>query len=122
MGYRRKALFGEYPGRGPFSYLPPWQRPGRAFRGRGRGWGSDPRVCSRFPSLPRWWWADPKYAYQPPTVPPALQDEIVSLEESKNALCEEKTSIEHEINDVEAQLKELKSKLAAENNQQPTGQ
>jgi hypothetical protein len=121
MGYRRRAYFDQWPGRGPFSNLPPWQRPGRMYGGRGygrgygRGWGADPRVCARFPSLPRWWWADPAYAYQPPTTNP--QDEIAALEESKKVLGEEKTSIEQEINDIETQLKTIKSKLEPEKKQ-----
>lgn len=122
MGYRRRTDFDQWPGRGPFSHLPPWQRPGRAFGGRGYGRGSsNPRVCARFPWLPRWWWADPKYAYQPPTLTTAPQDEIAALEESKKALGEEKTSIEQEISGIETQVKELKSKLEAEK-KQPTGQ
>ena len=36
-----------WPGRGPFSYLPPWQRPGWIF---GRGW------CWRFFGYPMWWY------------------------------------------------------------------
>ncbi|MCD6470782.1 hypothetical protein J7L29_08320 [Candidatus Bathyarchaeota archaeon] len=58
---------GPWPGRGPFSYLPPWQRPGWLF-GFGRGFGRwlwgypyNPWVCARFPWLPRWWWAYPYY-------------------------------------------------------------
>jgi hypothetical protein len=117
MGYRRRAYFDQWPGRGPFSHLPPWQRPGRAYGGRGygRGLGADPRVCARFPYLPRWWWADPTYAYQPPT--PNPQDELTALEDSKKELGEEKASIEQEIIDIEAQVKELKSKLEAEKKQ-----
>jgi hypothetical protein len=113
MGYRKRGYFDQYPGRGPFSHLPPWQRPGRAFGGRGygRGWSVDPRLCARFEGLPRWWWADPKYAYQPPPLTPDPQDEILALEESKKALNEEKASVEQEINEVETQLKELKTKL-----------
>jgi len=60
---------GPWPGRGPFSYLPPWQRPGWLF-GFGRGFGRwlwgypyNPWVCARSPWLPRWWWAYPKYKY-----------------------------------------------------------
>jgi hypothetical protein len=123
MGYRRRAYFGQWPGRGPFSYLPPWQRPGWVYGGRGygRGWGGDPRVCARFPSLPRWWWADPTYAYQPLIVTPAPEDELAALEESKKALGEEKASIEQEITEIETQVKELKSKLEAEK-KPPTGQ
>jgi hypothetical protein len=123
MGYRRRGYYDQWSGRGPFSHLPPWQRPGRVFGGRGygRGYSSDPRICARFPWLPRWWWADSKYAYQPPTSTPNLQDEVAALEESKNVLGEEKASIEQEINDVETQLKELKSKLETEK-KQPTEQ
>jgi len=67
-GWRGRGWTGPWPGRGPFSYLPPWQRPGWLFgfgRGFGRGWwwGANPYVCARFPWLPRWWWANPAYAY-----------------------------------------------------------
>ena len=33
----RGGWMGPWPGRGPFSYLPPWLRPGWLF-GRGAGW------------------------------------------------------------------------------------
>ncbi|MCS7374255.1 MAG: hypothetical protein NDF53_04645 [archaeon GB-1867-097] len=36
-GGRRGGWIGPWPGRGPFSYLPPWQRPGWLF-GRGSCW------------------------------------------------------------------------------------
>ena len=69
-GWRGRG-WGPWPGRGPFSYLPPWQRPGWLFGGFGRGWWRwgfgypyyNPWVCARFPWLPRWWWANPAYAY-----------------------------------------------------------
>jgi hypothetical protein len=123
MGYRRRAYFDQWPGRGPFSHLPPWQRPGRMYGGRGygRGWGGDPAVCARFPNLPRWWWANPAYSKEPSTVTPVPQDEIDALEQSKKALGEEKASIEQEISDIDTQVKELKSKLESEK-KQPTGQ
>jgi hypothetical protein len=123
MGWRRRAYFDRWPGNGPYSYLPPWQRPGRVYgggRGYGRWWTGDPPSCIRFPRLPRWWWADPKYDYQPSSFTTASQDEITALEESKNALNEEKTSIEQEIDDVEERLKELKSKQEAEKKQSTT--
>ncbi|MGQ9723406.1 MAG: hypothetical protein ACUVXA_19040 [Candidatus Jordarchaeum sp.] len=65
---RHGGWAGPWPGRGPFSHLPPWQRPGWLFgfgRGFGRGWwwGANPYVCARFPWLPRWWWAYPQYGY-----------------------------------------------------------
>lgn len=47
-------------GRGPFSYLPPWQRPGWLF-GFGRGWG---RGFGR--GFRRWLWAYPWYGYPMP--------------------------------------------------------
>ncbi len=121
MGYRRRAYFDELPGRGPFSHLPPWQRPGHAYGGRGygRGRGANPQTCARFPVLPRWWWANPTNTYQSPT--PTPQDELAALEDSKKQLNEEKASIEQEINDIETHLKELKTKLESEK-KQPTGQ
>jgi hypothetical protein len=107
MEYRRRAYFDQWPGRGPFSHLPPWQRPGHAYGGRGRG--TNPQACARFPVLPRLWWADPTYAQQPPA--PTPQDEIVALEDSKKELGEEKVSIEQEISNIETQLTELKTRL-----------
>jgi hypothetical protein len=121
MGYRRRACFDQWPGRGPFSHLPPWQRPGHAYGGRGYGRGGNvnPQACARFSGLPRWWWTDPTFAYQPST--PTAQDELDALEVSKKELGEEKASIEQEINDIETHLKELKLKLEPEK-KQPTGQ
>ena len=37
MGWRGRGRMGMWPGRGPFSYLPPWQRPGWIY-GRGACW------------------------------------------------------------------------------------
>lgn len=120
MGWRQRAYFDQWPGRGPFSDLPPWQRPGRGYGGRGYGrrWNTDPRTCDRFPWLPRWWWADPAHQYQAPTLAP--QDEIVALEDCKKALSEEKTGIDQEISNIETQLSALKSKLEAEKKQSTT--
>jgi hypothetical protein len=116
MGWRRRTNFDQWPGNGPFSNLPPWQRPGWTCHGRGYGrmTSADPQVCTRYPWLPKRWWADPKYAYQPPTSAPAPQDEIKMIEESKKALTEEKASIEQEITNLETQLNNLKSKIEAE--------
>ncbi len=121
MGYGRRAYFDELPGRGPFSHLPPWQRPGHAYGGRGygRGRGVNPQTCARFQGLPRWWWLDPTYTYHSPT--PTPQYEIDALEDSKKQLSEEKACIEQEIDDIETHLKELKTKLELEK-KQPTGQ
>ncbi|HDI31356.1 MAG TPA: hypothetical protein ENF80_00915 [Thermofilum sp.] len=54
-GGRRWGWSGPWPGRGPFSHLPPWQRPGWLF-GRGSCWWLFP-----------WYrWAYPMYYYMPP--------------------------------------------------------
>jgi hypothetical protein len=68
MGYRGRR--GRYPGNGPFSDLPPWQRPGQVYGyGAGRGYAADPAQCARFPWLPRWWWANPENQRTPQSPP-----------------------------------------------------
>ena len=70
MGHRQKAYFDEWYGRGTFSHLPPWQRPGHACGGRGYGRvRANSQSCARFPELLRWWWADPTHAQQPAPTP-----------------------------------------------------
>lgn len=63
MGYGwmggRSGWAGGWPGRGPFSYLPPWQRPGWLY-GRGACW-----VFYRAPG-----WSAPWYWYRPYYAPP----------------------------------------------------
>lgn len=81
MGWRGRGggWTGPWPGRGPFSNLPPWQRPRWLYgyakglgysAGFGYGYGGaqyNPYVCQRFPWLPRWWWANPQtYGYPAP--------------------------------------------------------
>ncbi|MHC1628081.1 MAG: hypothetical protein ACXQTI_04535 [Candidatus Nezhaarchaeales archaeon] len=49
--------FGPWPGRGPFSYLPPWMRPGWIF-GRGACWwlfGAPYWLWARW-YWPTFWW------------------------------------------------------------------
>jgi hypothetical protein len=107
MGWQNRQ--NQYPGRGPFSNLPPWQRPGRGCGGRGYGrrYNVNPNQCARYPNLPRWWWANSITPQKLPT--PIPQNEISTLEECKKQLEDEKTSIEQEINSLEAHLKELKT-------------
>ena len=70
MSYGRRN---RYPGNGPFSEIPPYERPGYLYRGRGRGyWGTDPTKCARFPWLPRWWWTNPNL--ENPTPPLAIPE------------------------------------------------
>lgn len=40
MGWGWYGWWGPWPGHGPFSYLPPWERPGWALWGRGWRWWS----------------------------------------------------------------------------------
>ena len=78
---------GSWPGRGPFSDLPPWERPGWVY---GRG------SCWRFLGDP--------YLQNYPNE----KEERSYLEESKKRLEEQIKSIEKRINE----LKELKEKTA----------
>lgn len=88
---RGRGWFGPWPGRGPFSYLPPWLRP---------GWLFGPGAC---------WWllglgAGLPYPYGFPPYPPTMlspTEELSALEESKKAL-------EEELKGIEARIEELK--------------
>jgi hypothetical protein len=85
FGRGRGGWFGPWPGRGPFSDLPPWERPGWVY---GRG------ACWRFLGTPYL----PSY--------PTEKEEKSYLEVSKKDLEEELKAIETRINE----LKELKEK------------
>jgi len=78
---RGRGGFGPWPGRGPFSHLPPWERP---------GWLHGQRAC---------WW---RYA-QRPTYPvePSPTDETKALEAYIKDL-------KQELEGVEARIKQLK--------------
>ena len=85
MGWRGRG-FGMWPGRGPFSYLPPWQRPGWLF---GRG------AC--------WWLFNPWYS----TAPLPIQ---MTKEEEQRMLKNEIALLEKEIERIRNRLKELEGK------------
>ncbi len=53
----RGGWWGPWPGRGPFSYLPPWMRPGWLF-GRGACWWlfGAPWMFRPYPYMPYPWW------------------------------------------------------------------
>jgi len=77
---RGRSRFGPWPGRGPFSYLPPWERP---------GWLYGPGAC---------WWL---YAPRPyPTEPTPAEDLEVLGAYTKD--------LKQELESVEARIKELK--------------
>jgi len=63
-GYGRG--YGMWPGRGPFSYLPPWQRPGWLF-GRGACWWLLPYIYMY--GYPQYQYSSAFYGtpYLPPT-------------------------------------------------------
>ncbi len=93
---------GRWPGRGPFSYLPPWQRPGWLY---GRG------AC--------WWLFRPYGAYRayvppagvlPPDVVPALkpEDETTLLTEQKTFMEEQLKAIQETLKKMQERLDELK--------------
>ncbi|MDI6643247.1 MAG: DUF5320 domain-containing protein [Candidatus Hodarchaeaceae archaeon] len=79
-GWRGRDWRGPWPGRGPFSYLPPWERPGWLY-GRGR--------C---------WWL---YASRPYPVKPTPATELVDLEAYAKDL-------KQELEGVEARIRELR--------------
>ncbi|RLG22237.1 hypothetical protein DRN72_02500 [Methanosarcinales archaeon] len=68
-----------WPGRGRFSYLPPWERPG------GRWWFRRFRGC--------WWWAPWWFPYSP-------EEEIKVLKEYRDFINEELKWIEKRITEL----------------------
>ena len=96
MSWRgRGGWWGPWPGRGPFSHLPPWERPGWLY-GRGACW---------------WWAAGRGRLYSPPyplsqapgygLAPIRPEDEIAALEESKRYLQEELKGIDARIQELQ---------------------
>jgi hypothetical protein len=87
---------GPYPGRGPWSWLPPWERPGWHF---GRGW------C--------WWWL---YARAPPPPPPQPYYPpwltASDLEAYRKWLEDVRARLDQELQELEKRVKELKGEEA----------
>jgi hypothetical protein len=85
MGWRGRGWTG--PGRGPFSNLPPWQRPGWLY-GRGACW----------------------YLYGPYQGVPAMkaEDETALLKEQKTAVEEQMKAMQETLKKVQKRLDELK--------------
>ena len=81
MGWRARGWAGNYPGRGPFSHLPPWERPGWRY---GRG------AC--------WYLYGP---YNPPQIP---------AEEEKTLLSQQATAIEQELKAMQETLKKIQER------------
>ncbi len=97
---------------GPFSDLPPWQRPGWQYGG---GRPSNISVkdtspnCFRFPWLPRWWWADPKYASKYPNLvsTSSQSDEDYDKKQEKEYLNEQKEWMNTQLEAIKNRLDEL---------------
>jgi len=126
MGWRGRGRSGQWPGAGPFSNLPPWQRPGWVYGyGIGGGYGFartayNPWVCQRFPWLPRWWWANPyaryysaRYPYgygywYPPTYPaaPTPDAELNMLSSYLEQLKDEQESVNKRIEELKKMIEE----------------
>jgi hypothetical protein len=90
----RGGWWGPWPGRGPFSYLPPWERPGWLY-GRGRCWWWASRGSSYGSPYP--YYPAPGYGFRPIRI----EDEIAALEESKKDLQEELKGIEARIQELQ---------------------
>lgn len=87
MGYRRGNM-GNWPGRGPFSNLPPWQRPGWLY---GRG------ACY--------------YLYSAPTpTMPALQpeDETALLTQQKDQLEAQLAAMQETLKKIQERIDQIK--------------
>jgi hypothetical protein len=83
MGWRGRGMAGPWPGRGPFSDLPPWERPGWLY-GRGACW----------------------YLYGPyRTMPPIKPEDEATL------LAEQKTMIEEQLKTMQETLKKIQDRL-----------
>ncbi|RLI39741.1 hypothetical protein DRO69_13915 [Candidatus Bathyarchaeota archaeon] len=100
MGYnwrgRGGGWRGPWPGRGPFSYLPPWQRPGWLY---GRG------AC---------WWLLAPYLQTPipqtsTTVPPTVPATPFMPTLTKD---QEKQMLEQQVADLESQLSAIRKRLS----------
>lgn len=82
-GWRR---WGPWLGKGPFSYLPPWQRPGWWWRGRGWCW---------------WYWSIP-----PSTAFPSKEDEVSYLTALEKELRDQLKQIEERLRELEREKEE----------------
>ncbi len=84
-----KGWRGPYPGNGPFSYLPPWERPGFYFR-----------FAPAAAPLPPWYGTTPSYA----------RGDLAYLENYKAWLESIKKEIEAELSEIEKKIDELSKK------------
>ncbi|HID17370.1 TPA: hypothetical protein EYP26_03660 [Candidatus Bathyarchaeota archaeon] len=114
----RGGWYGPWPGRGPFSYLPPWMRPGWWF-GPGScwwlflfGWPGAASWLAPFAGWPYWSAPTTKQPREAgiPSYPAPLQYAPPSPEEEAAALERAKKALEEELKGVEARIEELRKK------------
>jgi hypothetical protein len=85
MGWRGRGYAGPWPGRGPFSNLPPWERPGWMY-GRSACW----------------------YLYAPYSrLPVKPEDETALLSEQKTLVEEQLKSMQETLKKIQERLNEL---------------
>ena len=97
MGWRGRGRgsdwVGLWPGRGPFSYLPPWQRPGWLF---GRG------AC--------WWLLAPYAQTTPPQAPDVLPPAYTPIPQQEKIMLENQAKwLEQTLEQIRKRLEELES-------------
>jgi hypothetical protein len=87
MGWKGRGWTGPWSGRGPYSNLPPWQRPGWLY---GRG------AC---------WYLYGPYRAAPPIKP---EDEATLLTEQKTLIEEQLKTMQETLRKIQERLNELK--------------
>lgn len=92
MGWGWRRLWSPWPGHGPFSHLPPWQRPGWLWRGR----------CWWYWWY--WWWGIP-----PSGTFSSRDEEISYLTSIEKELRDQLKQIEERLRELEKEGGEKKS-------------
>ncbi len=104
MGWRGRGggWSGPWPGRGPFSYLPPWQRPGWLY-GRGACWWLfAPYLQTTVPTAVVPPTSVPPTVPVTPFVPPTL-----TKEQETQMLEQQMAALESQLDAIRKRLKEL---------------
>ena len=99
MGWRGRGR-GMWPGRGPFSYFPPWQRPGWVY-GRGACWWLyAPYLRTIIPTIP-------EQTSIPPTVPATPFMPTMSKEQEIPILKQQMKLLQSQLDTIRKRLEEL---------------
>lgn len=118
-----RGRVGPWPGRGPFSYLPPWQRPGWPRGRRCRWWYMYPPYLPYVQAPQQPPQPTPQPTQQPPAAPyyplPPFAPLPPTPEQEIEALKAYKVEIEEDLKGIEARIKEQKESLTKESGGQP---